>query len=480
MDLIAGSLELKNFDKINIVLGKNGCGKSTLLKSIDTNLSGSPEWLLVRYITPERGGVLTFESNIEQQMLNNPSWFTTTRKNNQFNQFRQQTMVQYRKLLLSVLQEIEVAYEAKTDGAASFKSYLDQLNSLLDNIEIRRSDQTFKIFKPGTEQNINPDSISSGESELISLGIECLAFSREVTSGTKNLLILDEPDVHLHPDLQERLMDFLSQLVADHDFQILLATHSTAILGALSKSDNTSVAFMKAGDQNLTFHKIDEEYRKILPVFGAHPLSNIFNSAPALIVEGEDDERVWQRAVRSSSGRIKLYPISCEGVPQLPNFEKRAKEIIQSVYDKAVAYSIRDGDGVSEQLDDDPPITRMRLSCRAVENLVLTDEVLSSVDLTWDQVKARIEAWIVVNPTHSRTVGMTKFRDDHFPRKDADLKDIRGVLVGSILDSNKDWEILVGIAIGKSTLTRVEPWTVEGSMCNFLGEKVSKTLLPAG
>ncbi|MFZ5500605.1 MAG: hypothetical protein ACOY58_01655, partial [Candidatus Micrarchaeota archaeon] len=58
------------------------------------------------------------------------------------------------------------------------------------------------------------------------------------------------------------------------------------------------------------FRAISDLYRKILPVFGAHPLSNVFNRAPILLVEGEDDERIWQQAVRTARGRLKLFPCS--------------------------------------------------------------------------------------------------------------------------------------------------------------------------
>ena len=53
---------LMHLRRINIVLGKNGCGKSTLLKALDRVTSSQPaEFGHVRYITPERGGVLTYD-----------------------------------------------------------------------------------------------------------------------------------------------------------------------------------------------------------------------------------------------------------------------------------------------------------------------------------------------------------------------------------------------------------------------------------
>ena len=46
---------------------------------------------------------------------------------------------------------------------------------------------------------------------------------------------------------------------------------------------------------------------------------------------------------------------------------------------------------------------------------------------------------------------MKAFADEGFKRKDADLKDIRMILLGDVLRSKKPWEVLVGKAIGKLT-----------------------------
>ena len=271
-------------------------------------------------------------------------------------------------------------------------------------------------------------------------------------------------------------MRFLDELVVEFGFTILIATHSTAILGELSSSERAAVAFMRSGDKELEFHGIDDMYRQVLPVFGAHPLSNVFNDAPVLLVEGEDDVRIWQQAVRTSEGQIKLYPVECGSVNALVDYEVRTKNVVESIYDDAKAFSLRDGDGVAEELDDQLPIVRMRMSCRAAENLILSDEVLTSANNTWDVVKGSIETWITNNPDHSRNALMCKFRDEEYPRKDFDLKDLRMLMVGEILDSNKPWEVLVGQVLGSLGPDQKDS-TVDGSICNFLGAKATASLL---
>jgi hypothetical protein len=130
------------------------------------------------------------------------------------------------------------------------------------------------------------------------------------------------------------------------------------------------------------------------PEVGAHPLSSIFNEQPILIVEGEDEQRIWQQAVRSSQGRINVFPVECGGTGELSKFEQEAEKIIASVYDSARGFSLRDGDGIGESLGDFPNLIRLRLSCYSSENLMLSNEVLESVGLTWEEFKQNVMDWI--------------------------------------------------------------------------------------
>jgi predicted ATPase len=481
-----GEYTVTNLNKINILLGKNGCGKSYFLRLLETQLSSqSNRYGKIKYISPERGGSLIYDAGIEQNAINNPAWLPETRRRNQSTQFRQQSVAQFRNLELLVLREIEKKREIREDFGYNFDIFISEINSLLDRIYIKRGDATkgeisFKIYLKGTNSEITAENISSGESELISLGIECLTFSKEIISEKSNLLILDEPDVHLHPDLQVRLMHFLKKLVDENkDFFVLIASHSTALLGSLESYEKLHIAFMTYQQKIIEFSPIFDIYRKILPVFGAHPLSNIFNQIPILLLEGEDDERIWQQAVRSSQNKIKIYPCSCGSINQLNDFERTAQKIICSVYDTAKAYSLRDRDNTTEPLEDQLPIIRMRLSCRCAENLLLSDEVLAGLGITWDALKMKIDTWIGKNQDHVHYSTMEQFKTGGYNRKNFNLKDIRNDLMG-IIGSSKTWEVSVGQGVATLSWTDATDFLKEGSLYNFLGEKIVKNLCPNG
>lgn len=464
---------LNNLSKINIVLGKNGCGKSTALKKVQQAIETDAEIGNTKYITPERGGALKYDPRIEQNTSSNANWLPQMLRKNQFSQFKEQTVLQFRKLELLSLREIEQNTEIRNDHGYMFQSIVDAINTLLDNIEIRREGSDFSIYHKADNAGIEPDAISSGESELIALGIECLVFSKESAEGGENILFLDEPDAHLHPDLQVRLAMFLRNLVEENNFRIVMATHSTSFLAAFESYPNLTIEFIVSGQTEINFKGVSETYKRILPIFGAHPLSNLFNESPILLVEGEDDERIWQQAIRTSQGALKVYPCAVDSIDRLNEYEIQVSEIINSIYDSAKAYSLRDRDDGENEINDMPPVIRMRLSCRAAENLLLSDEVLTTLGTNWGELKSKIDVWLSSNLNHSHFEVMNDFKNSGFNRKRFNLKKIRNDLMG-IIESSKPWEVVVGQTIA---ITDYINNPSQDSLQEYLGEKIVASLL---
>lgn len=471
MDLkIAHGPQLENLATVNVILGKNGCGKSTLLKNLDQIITQSGDNSAAKYITPERGGVLRYDPNVDNNVTNAGGWLQNTRRNNRFDQFRQQTMVLYRQLELLVLREIDLDRSKKE----RFSDTIESINALLENVKIEPRNADFRIVTRADGKEVSADQISSGESELIGLAIECLTYARDCKQRTSpGYLLLDEPDVHLHPDLQARLAELILKLSEDGKMRVLVATHSTALAAALA-TQATHFCFMQKRQSTLTFKPASECMRRVIPVFGAHPLSSIFNASRLLLVEGEDDVRIWQRAIRVSGGRLKLYPVETGGDGQLDRYERETAEIVSSIYDRPTAFSIRDGDNTPEStLSAVGPVKRFKLSCRAAENLLLTDDVLSILECPWSTVAERMEAWIASNPQHVHAEHMKAFRSGGFQRRIHNLKDIRNDLL-AIIGTSKSWEDAVGIAIGRM---RIVDTPSEHSLQRYLGADLCLTIL---
>jgi len=478
VDIEAGSKKLCNIEKINVLLGKNGCGKSRFFREVEEKLRTDNDFGKISYIPPERGGQLTFNPTVEKNISTNPNWQRRQRRTNRVGDFRQQTISQYRNLEKLSLRELEQDDEIR-NSSYTFDEEVDRINKLLDQIKIVREDEDFSIYdNSGESDERESGQISSGESELITLAIEILVFAKQINEDKENILFLDEPDVHIHPDLQERICSFIIDLVKEHDFRVFIATHSTAILGSVSDYKKSKVCFMNYGDETLNFECIDEVYRKILPVFGAHPLSNIFNQDPILLVDGEDDVRIWQQAIRSSEGEINLFPISVNGTSYFSDFEDKVQDILKSIYDDPLGFSLRDKDEQEGELDDLSPIKRFRLNCKEAENLLISDEVLTQLDTNWSQLREGIEKWLNENEGHNHHDTMRSFEQSSFDRKGFKIKEIRNDIMG-IIGDNRPWEVAVGQAISGILTGSLEIENTENSLVAYLSEQFLSEIHPS-
>lgn len=469
-NIATAGYQLENVSRINVILGKNGCGKSTLLRELDGFFHHNG---YVRYLTPERGGELALQGQIETNIGQNPNWFGETRRRNRTENFRNMSVTEFRRLETLVLRRIEKDVASRSDHSFTFDTTVEQINSLLDNVQIVRDPASgFKLMAKETQSPLRPDNLSSGESELISLATEILAFGyaaeQPEQKDKQNFLLIDEPDVHLHPDLQHRLMTLLRVSAAERPMTVIIATHSTAILSALDYP-GTNVAVMTAGQKNLSFKPIQTELRSVLPIFGAHPLSNVFNSKPLMLLEGEDDQRIWEQAVRSSSGKLRLWPCPAGDKQSLAKFEETADEIIRAVYDNARGLSLRDRDEDPYQIDDFGAICRSRLNCRTAENLLVTDEVLAMMQTSWADIRAAFEIWLSSNESHPQWEAASKFKADNYNRRDANLKELRNLLM-MLAGSSKPWEVAIGQSIAHIDFSN--PVANENSLADFLGPKL--------
>jgi AAA ATPase domain len=74
--------------------------------------------------------------------------------------------------------------------------------------------------------------------------VQLLAY---VTNYSPKLLLLDEPDAHLHPNNQRLLAKTLGVIAENTDTTIVLATHSRHLLDALSELDSARLYWVRDG-----------------------------------------------------------------------------------------------------------------------------------------------------------------------------------------------------------------------------------------
>jgi predicted ATP-dependent endonuclease of OLD family len=106
-----------------------------------------------------------------------------------------------------------------------------------------------------------------------------------------DILVIDEPEVYLHPDLQRQLLGILRDIAPD----IILATHSTEILGEADPCEIILVDKQKASAERL---KDISGIQRALDSLGSIQnvtLAQLARTRKILFVEGMDDYRIIRR-----------------------------------------------------------------------------------------------------------------------------------------------------------------------------------------
>src|SRR5690606_6857642 len=86
----------------------------------------------------------------------------------------------------------------------------------------------FILFKG--EEKFNLDGASSGESHFLA---QMLFLSSNVSKDTKNIVLIDEPEISLHPNWQREYVFKLYDYFYMYDLKFFIATHSPLMISRL-------------------------------------------------------------------------------------------------------------------------------------------------------------------------------------------------------------------------------------------------------
>src|SRR5262249_13510381 len=114
----------------------------------------------------------------------------------------------------------------------AWKDFIDDMQSIFGGIEIAVE------FDEDTDENINvyfqfpggPSLPVDAAGTSVLQASQILAY---ICLFAPQVLILDEPDSHLHPDNQRILCDLIFKLAAKRGFQALISTHSRHVLDSV-------------------------------------------------------------------------------------------------------------------------------------------------------------------------------------------------------------------------------------------------------
>lgn len=129
-------------------------------------------------------------------------------------------------LVYTYLADIIRRFQSLSETATRLALFLDTANDLLQRKTVSLSREEGFVIRDSLEQPVPIGKLSSGEQHvLVLLGL--LVFDTDAS----DLILIDEPEISLHPAWQEKLLGIVERIVELNDCKIIMATHSPLLIG---------------------------------------------------------------------------------------------------------------------------------------------------------------------------------------------------------------------------------------------------------
>lgn len=283
-------------------------------------------------------------------------------------------------------------------------------------VNFRKGEIVNKRFKPYTDYK-ERDIMVEGSGFLQWLSVYTMAVAPNV-----DILLLDEPDAHLHCSLQSELFSHLCDLAIKKGKQVLIATHSTEIIKnfefeRILSVENQSIRYLASDDAKIRIISgIGSEYFPLLEA--------VQKNKRILFVENDSDANF----LRIFCNKYSVWPQNLVIWPKANKQKERKalylylKEQIPGL--KCISLSDRDNDlyreGTSDLHDNTPDIVeennelRFRkwrrwemesylISKPAIIRIIMNQKGISCDEATRDFENFTESLGIVINPDYKQS-----------------------------------------------------------------------------
>ena len=324
------SIRLASCEKTNqimIITGPNGCGKSTLLDAIREEADGSEHVLYVgphrssgrqqvrlRYLSGDRLSMRKVHA--ERTLRNYEGISIHNSSRDAWDLDETGSYLKYAMCQIELDRQSAVTERYDREGEILsgsvpdvWQPLRDMCSSLLPHIAFHQIDITnrehvrclWNVHATGAKVDI--DDLSSGEKAIVQLffpliehQIQALIqqskgneLEKDGCNPSESLCVLmDEPELHLHPNLQRNILNYLRSITSRESSQFILATHSQMIIESASSDElfllRPSELTPKHANQLIQIASTNEKLEMMRDIFGS--TSNITAMRPILVVEG--------------------------------------------------------------------------------------------------------------------------------------------------------------------------------------------------
>lgn len=430
------NLKIENLGYIVIIAGANGAGKTRLKEAITQTLQGNPQMSLTIQATREEEKAAFGEDSIVTQQGQNNQTLTQYIQNRRFggraryvgsvvqiDSNRNIQTINYQQVNWFGADPDEQetpynwGYQDFTNRWQEFMNYIHQKYAARDKIladEVKKNPNRrgeeiiqnnpdplakyksiFSKLLPGKElQDINPaspkefqykdttgnilsfNSLSSGEQEVIKV-----IFDVARKDIKHSVIIVDEPELHLHPTLTFKLIETL-KAIGDHTNQFIFLTHSADLISTYYSTGNVYFidAVQSGTNQAHKLSDLNHSHKELVQLIGEN--LGLFAVGKKLVfVEGENssiDRLTYHAIAQKHLPEARIISVgSVDNLGTLNSFEEQIRNSIFGID----LYMVRDRDGLSDdQINTIEANGRIKcLQKRHIENYFLDPKILFKV-----------------------------------------------------------------------------------------------------
>jgi predicted ATP-dependent endonuclease of OLD family len=166
----------------------------------------------------------------------------------------------------------------------------------------------------------------------------------EEENGIKNILMIEEPEIYMHPQMQRKMADLLYKLSDSGKIQIICGTHSPIFI-KLEEKQKTLARIFKDENNNLSTKQVDsdlfsdgsEEKSRLRVIMDFNPYINeLFFSKRVVLLEGDtefinipkvlnilkDDDSNYSFENDGKINPRDVNLINCKSRDSIPTFQK--------------------------------------------------------------------------------------------------------------------------------------------------------------
>jgi len=193
----------------------------------------------------------------------------------------------------------------------NFSSYGQRLNVVRSKVIVDETDLSIPLYLVG-----------GGTQEIVNI-------LRHIKENGKPIVLIEEPENHLHPDLAKKLFKYLKKL--SKNMQIWISTQSPFFLNR-NEIDNTWTVSRENNETKILRLMDKVELKKTILELGVKPGDLLFADA-LLLVEGTTEEDVipeWARTLGIDLDELGISILSIRGAEKGKYCLKMWKEITRS------------------------------------------------------------------------------------------------------------------------------------------------------